>query len=76
MIGKESWGLADRVTAISGSVQLLSENSIERLRTRAAWFRSLASEATDDEAARALLQLASETDQLNNAVQDDPNRED
>jgi len=55
---------------------LLSENSIERLRTRAAWFRSLASEATDDEAARALLQLASETDQLNNAVQDDPNRED
>jgi len=55
---------------------LPGENSLEKLRARAAWFRSLAQEATDDEAAGALLQLAAETDQLIHALQDDPGRED
>jgi hypothetical protein len=48
-----------------------SENPIERLRARAAWFRALALEATEYETAETLLQMATETDLLISAVEED-----
>ena len=49
---------------------MLTENPIERLHARTAWFRELAFEATDVEAAQALIVVAAETDLVRRAIQD------
>jgi len=46
------------------------EKPVEELRARAARFRGLASAATDDEAAQALLELAGETELLIRAIEE------
>ena len=51
---------------------MLTENPIERLRARTAWFQELALEAKDDEVAQSLLQLAAETESLIRAVMGGP----